>query len=125
MRPSGGRSRAFNLGGRRVRLPGTEGRRRPRHAVRSPKRRDYDEDGIYEEFGIAPRSIPDWLALSTRPAEHREAASLYRTPATLRLVVPITQSLDDLEQRGPAPELEPFCREIGFERFVDRFRTPR
>ena len=131
----------------------------------------YDEDGVYQKFGIAPASIPDYLALvgddqdgipgvpkwgakSTAtmlfhyghleeiPADvkdwqikirgaqslayslaaHRDDAMLYRTLATLRKDVPIQESLDDLRWSGPTDDLEPFCREIGFERFLDRFR---
>ncbi len=108
-----------------------------------------DEDGVRAKFGVAPASIPDFLALvgdtadgipgiprwgakSTAtvlahygtidaipddPAdwevqvrgaaslaaslvEHREAAGLYRTLATLRDDAPVEESLDDLEWRG-------------------------
>jgi len=131
----------------------------------------FDEDGVYEKFGIAPKSIPDYLALvgddqdgipgvpkwgaksaatmlfhyghleSIPPdpndwqvkmrgaksladslAEHRDAAMLYRTLATLRTDVPILESLEDLRWAGPSRELADFCREIGFGRFLDRFR---
>ena len=135
------------------------------------QRKVYDEDGVYEKFGIAPESIPDYLALvgddqdgipgvpkwgakSTAtmllhyahlediPADvgdwqvdvrgaqslakslaaNRDEARLYRTLATLRTDVPIHESLEDLRWRGPAPELQEFCREIGFERFWKRFK---
>lgn len=132
----------------------------------------YDEDGVYEKFGIAPESIPDYLALvgddqdgipgvpkwgakstatvlfhyghldaipedvndwqvkvrgaqslAASLAEHREQAKLYRTLATLRTDVPITETVDDLAWRGPTPELAELCREIGFARFLDRFSS--
>lgn len=108
-----------------------------------------DEDGVRAKFGVAPASIPDFLALVGDTAdgipgvprwgakstatvlahygtidaipddaaewavkvrgaaslaaslvEHREAARLYRTLATLRDDAPVDESLDDLEWRG-------------------------
>ncbi|MFT4516198.1 MAG: 5'-3' exonuclease [Planctomycetota bacterium] len=134
------------------------------------QRKLYDEDGVYEKFGVAPKSIPDYLALvgddqdgipgvpkwgakSTAtmlfhyghlediPAdsddwqvkirgakslaqslrERRDDAMLYRTLATLRTDVPIQESLEDLHWTGPTEELAKLCKEIGFERFLDRF----
>ena len=131
----------------------------------------YDEDGVYEKFGIAPESIPDYLALvgdeqdgipgvpkwgaksaaallfhyvhlehipedpaawqvKVRGAlaladslqQHREAAMLYRRLATLRTDVPIAESLEDLRVAGPSDDLAELCREIGYERFLDRFQ---
>lgn len=131
----------------------------------------FDEDGVYEKFGIAPASIPDYLALvgddqdgipgvpkwgakstatmlfhyghlESIPADvndwqvkirgaqsladslaaHRDDAMLYRTLATLRTDVPIAESLEDLCWRGPTDDLAVLCREIGFERFLDRVR---
>ncbi|HEB53320.1 MAG TPA: flap endonuclease [bacterium] len=132
------------------------------------RRQVYDEDGVYEKFGVAPGSIPDWLALvgdaqdgipgvprwgakssatmllhygeieaipddaeqwrvkvrgaaalAKSLAEHRAEADLYKRLATLRTDVPIAESLDDLRWLGPTDELEPLCREIGFERFLE------
>lgn len=134
------------------------------------QRKLYDEDGVYEKFGVAPESIPDYLALvgddqdgipgvpkwgqksaatmlfhyghleaipencedwqvklrgakslAQSLAEHRDAATLYRTLATLRLDVPIEEELEDLRWLGPKAELGDFCREIGYTRFMDRF----
>jgi 5'-3' exonuclease len=131
----------------------------------------YDEDAVYEKFGVPPESIPDYLALvgdaqdgipglpkwgakSTAAVlvgyghleqipddaddwqvevrgrkglaevlrAHRSEAELYRTLATLRTDVPLQESLDDLQWRGVTPDLAPLCREIGFERFLDRFQ---
>lgn len=130
----------------------------------------YDEDAVYEKFGVAPPSIPDYLALvgddqdgipgvpkwgaksaatvlfhydhleaipddaadwavKVRGAaglaeslrERRDDAALYKRLATLRTDVPIRESLDDLRWRGPTDDLAALCREIGFERFPDRF----
>lgn len=114
------------------------------------RRRVLDEAGVFEKFGVWPRSIPDWLALvgdsadgipgiprwgaksaatllarygtlESIPDDHaswdvpvrgakaladnlragREDAALFRRLATLRLDVPITESLDELRWRGP------------------------
>ena len=135
------------------------------------QRKVYDEDGVYEKFGVAPKSIPDYLALvgddqdgipgvpkwgakSTATmlfhyghldaipvdvadwqvkirgaqslaeslATRRDDALLYRTLATLRTDVPIKEKLEDLRWLGPTVDLAAVCREIGFERFLDRFK---
>lgn len=135
------------------------------------QRKVYDEDGVYEKFGVAPKSIPDYLALvgddqdgipgvpkwgakSTATmlfhyghleaipidagdwqvkvrgahslaeslASRRDDALLYRTLATLRTDVPIKEKLEDLRWLGPTADLAAVCREIGFERFLERFR---
>ena len=122
-----------------------------------------DEAGVAGKFGVAPGSIPDWLALVGDDADgipgitgfgaktaasllarfgkieaipddpgawtpsvrgsanlaavlraSREEARLYRTLATLRTDVPLTESLDDLECRGArTAELEALSRELG------------
>ena len=133
----------------------------------------YDEDGVYEKFGVAPESIPDYLALvgdaqdgipglpkwgakstaavlvsyghleqipddaadwqvKVRGAtglaevlrERRDDALLYRKLATLRTDVPLQERLDDLRWAGPTDDLAPLCKELGFERFLDRFSGP-
>jgi 5'-3' exonuclease len=43
----------------------------------------------------------------------RDEARLYRTLARLRTDVPLTESLADLEWRGPSPRLESFAARIG------------
>ena len=133
------------------------------------QRKLYDEDRVYEKFGVAPESIPDYLALvgddqdgipgiakwgqksaatmlfhyghledipedcddwqvklrgarglAESLAASREDAFLYRTLATLRTDVPIDEDLEDLRWHGPDAAIEDFCREIGFQRFLDR-----
>jgi 5'-3' exonuclease len=113
------------------------------------RRRLLDEDGVREKFGVAPGSIPDWLALVGDDADgipglprwgersasavlarygrledvpafhhrwevqvrgaaalaeslraHRDEALLYRTLATLRTDVPLTEDLEALRWRG-------------------------
>jgi 5'-3' exonuclease len=50
----------------------------------------------------------------------RDEARLFRVLATLRRDAPVTQSLPDLAWKGAAPDLRALCRDIGYERFIDR-----
>lgn len=60
-------------------------------------------------------------ALAASLASRRSDALLYKTLATLRTDVPLTESLDDLEWKGARRgELEALCREIGDDGFVAR-----
>lgn len=130
------------------------------------RRRDItlNEAGVKEKFGVAPESIPDYLALvgdaadgipgiprwgakttaqilehyhhlenipddagewavqvrgvravADSLAQHREDALLYRKLATLRLDVPLPETLADLEWRGvKKPEFHILCDQLGF-----------
>jgi 5'-3' exonuclease len=120
-----------------------------------------DEAGVVARFGIAPESIPDYLAvvgdtadgfpglpgwgskaaalalsqyrhLESIPKDWREwhpsirraaplseslfrswnDALLFRTLATLRLDVPVFDTVDDLLWRGPRPAFEAQCQRI-------------
>jgi 5'-3' exonuclease len=51
---------------------------------------------------------------------NREQAFLYRQLTTLRLDVPIKESLDDLEWRGARDEFKPLCQELGAENLIDQ-----
>ena len=136
------------------------------------RRRDIvlDEDGVRDKFGVAPQSIPDYLALvgdaadgipgiprwgaksaatvlakfvrleeipedheqwaikvrgaatlASNLRERRDDALLYRTLATLRTDVPITESLDDLRWTGPdRPALVALCEELGERNLLER-----
>jgi 5'-3' exonuclease len=129
-----------------------------------------DEAGVLEKYGVAPASIPDWLALVGDAADgipgiprwgarssaaalnayghiekipddpsrwkfkvrgaaalaaslstRREELALYRTLATLREDVPLTERLDDLEWRGARrSELEALCRELSAADLLER-----
>ena len=122
-----------------------------------------DEAGVHLKFGVAPASIPDYLALvgdaadgipgiprwgakssgavlgryihleqipdnanfwdvkvrgaaaiAASLAERREEARLYRELATLRLDVPLAESLDQLEWKGVRrPGFQELCAELG------------
>ena len=56
-------------------------------------------------------------AIAGTLAEHRDDALLYRQLATLRLDVPLPETLEDLEWRGARrDEFPSLCAELGFER---------
>ena len=81
----------------------------------------------YRHLEAIPDQVADWAvpvrgaaALAASLAEGRTEALLYKRLATLRTDVPLSEELDDLQWRGPRPELGPLCRELGFERFLDR-----
>jgi 5'-3' exonuclease len=128
------------------------------------RRRDivYDEAAVMAKYGVAPASIPDWLALVGDKADgipgiptwgaksaatvlaryghleaipdrveewdvpvrgagrllesleaHREQAFLYRRLTRLRSDVPLGESLDDLQWKGPRGSFEQICQELG------------
>ncbi|HTJ82853.1 MAG TPA: 5'-3' exonuclease H3TH domain-containing protein [Polyangiaceae bacterium] len=128
-----------------------------------------DEAGVVAKFGVAPRQIPDLLALvgdtadgypgipgfgmksaaaalvafgriedipedpakwpktvrgAARLAEtlrdQREHAMLFKDLATLRLDVPMTETVADLEWRGPTAELAPLSESLGFGDLFER-----
>jgi len=131
--------------------------------VQLDRRRDIvrDEAGVIEKFGVAPQSIPDYLAvvgdtadgfpgvpgwgvkaaaqtfsqyphLENIPKDWRawhpsirkaralseslfnawNDALLFRTLATLRLDVPVFDSVDDLRWKGPRDNFEELCRKM-------------
>ncbi len=131
--------------------------------VQLDRRRDIlrDEAGVVEKFGVAPQSIPDYLAvvgdsadgfpglpgwgpkaaaltlsqyphLEGIPKDWREwhpsirkarllseslfgawdDALLFRTLATLRLDVPVFDTVEDLRWTGPRPNFEEQCRQM-------------
>lgn len=136
------------------------------------RRKQVDEGGVVEKFGVPPASIPDLLALVGDDADgipgvprwggksaatvlarygtiehipddptewdvpvrgaaalagqlrdHREEAMLYRTLATLRRDVPLTESIDDLEWQGSdRAALTAFCAMIGDAGFAERMQ---
>jgi 5'-3' exonuclease len=65
--------------------------------------------GVYEHLERIPDNPREWTAdvrgadaLSATLAEHREDVLLYRRLATLRIDVPLAESVDDLRWRGAA-----------------------
>lgn len=82
----------------------------------------------YDHLESIPDDAADWN-VKVRGAEklaetlrsHREEAALYRALTTLRLDVPLAETLDDLRWRGVVmSEFEPLCRELGFESLLER-----
>ena len=66
------------------------------------------------QWGINVRGAK---SLATSLAENMEAALLYRRLATIRLDVPITEELADLEWQGtPQQRYQALCDELGFGR---------
>ena len=83
----------------------------------------------YGHLDAIPVDVADWQvkirgaqSLAESLATRRDDALLYRTLATLRTDVPIKEKLEDLRWLGPTADLAAVCREIGFERFLDRFK---
>lgn len=74
-------------------------------------------------WGVAVRGA---AALASNLYACRAEAALYKTLATLRRDVPLTETLDDLEWKGARrEELQALCREIGDDEFpsrIPRFR---
>lgn len=86
----------------------------------------------YMRLELIPDDASEWDDVSVRGADKlattlasmRDEAYLYRDLTTLRLDVPISESLEDLEWRGvPETSFRSFCTETGFD--FDSFRVPR
>ncbi len=59
-------------------------------------------------------------SLAQNLAEYREASALYKELATLRLDVPISESLNDIEWQGARrAQYQALCAELGFDRLMD------
>jgi len=72
----------------------------------------------HRAWGVKVRGA---AALAQNLREHREDALLYRTLATLRTDVPITESLDELRWTGPdRSALASLCEELGERTLLDR-----
>ena len=82
-------------------------------------------DAIPDEAGQWAVKVRGAEGLAAVLREHRAAAALYKTLATLRTDVPLTESVDDLRWRGPTADLAALCREIGYERLLERVPPPR
>jgi 5'-3' exonuclease len=84
----------------------------------------------YASVGEIPLDAAQWAvdvrgarSLAAELAARRDAALLYEQLATLRLDVPLAESVDDLRHRSVrAGELEKLCTEIGDPELFARFR---
>jgi 5'-3' exonuclease len=63
-------------------------------------------------------------ALAASLAAQRDDARLYRRLATLRTDVPLAEDVDALRWRGPVPDLEALCRELGADGLLARVPPP-
>lgn len=86
----------------------------------------------YEHLEAIPDDPAAWrvavrgaAALAAVLAEQRADAELYRRLATLRVDVPLAESVDDLRWRGPRSGFAAFCRELGAERLLARVPAVR
>ncbi|MYC30916.1 MAG: flap endonuclease [Chloroflexi bacterium] len=81
----------------------------------------------YVHIEQIPTNAEDWVitvrgakSLAASLSENMEAALLYRQLATLRLDVPISEDLPDLEWQGaPQEPYQSLCDELGFGRLRD------
>jgi 5'-3' exonuclease len=77
----------------------------------------------YPRLELIPGHASEWDVtvrgadkLATTFRENQDLAYLYRELTTLRLDVPIEESLDDLEWKGvPRARFEQFCASVGFD----------
>jgi 5'-3' exonuclease len=82
----------------------------------------------YGHLESIPAQARDWdvkvrgaVALASGLSAMREEAVLYRTLATLRVDVPLTESLSDLEWRGvKQPDFDDLCRELADPALAER-----
>ena len=71
----------------------------------------------WEQWEVRPRGAQ---AVAASLAEHREDAALYKRLATLRLDVPLAETLEQLRWEGvPKLEYQALCAELGFESLMD------
>jgi len=73
-------------------------------------------DQIPSDYRLWDVTVRSAVSLSLSLEGHREDAELYKTLATLRLDVPILETVSDLEWKGAHPVMFPqLCTEIGME----------
>ena len=73
-------------------------------------------DQIPSDYRLWDVTVRSAASLSLSLEGHREDAALYKTLATLRLDVPISETVSDLEWKGAHPVMFPqLCTEIGME----------
>ena len=73
-------------------------------------------DQIPSDYRLWDVTVRSAAALSLSLEGHRKEAALYKDLATLRLDVPILETVSDLEWKGAHPGMFPqLCKEIGME----------
>ncbi len=76
---------------------------------------DIPED--IEQYGLTAGRA---RRLAENLAANKEQAFLYRQLTTLRVDVPIKESLDNLEWRGARDEFKTLCQGLGAENLIDQ-----
>jgi 5'-3' exonuclease len=84
----------------------------------------------YEHLESIPENPLEWKVSSISPgraaslaaslAANRQDALLFRRLATLRMDIPLTEKLSDLQWRGAYPRLKTLCQKLGDERIPER-----
>ncbi len=69
-------------------------------------------EDIPKDWRRWPSSIRGAQRLSAVLFERWNEALLYRTLATLKLDVPVFETVDELQWKGPRPEFERYCRHV-------------
>lgn len=77
-------------------------------------------ESVPRDYQQWPRSLRRAAALSESLLSSWNEALLFRVLATLRLDVPVFESVDDLRWRGPHSAFEKYCRRLKAPALVDR-----
>ncbi len=80
-------------------------------------------ENIPQDCHLWPSSIRGAARLSESLFSHWDDALLYRMLATLRLDVPVFETVDELLWKGARPEFEQFCRRIKAPDLLRRVTT--
>jgi len=70
-------------------------------------------EGVPKDWRRWPPAIRGAQRLATVLFEQWDEARLYRTLATLKLDVPVFETLDELEWKGPGAGFEQYCERLG------------
>jgi len=80
-------------------------------------------EAIPKDWRVWPSAIRRSSQLAATLAESWDEALLFRTLATLRLDVPVFDTVDDLRWGGPRPEFEELCRRFKSLDLYERSRS--
>jgi 5'-3' exonuclease len=82
-------------------------------------------ENIPQDWRHWPPSIRRARSLAESLFGAWDDALLFRTLATLRLDVPVFESIDDLRWQGPNPEFEALCRHLKFPNLFNRAQSAK
>lgn len=84
----------------------------------------------FEHLESIPIDATQWKSVSVSPgraanlaeslSQRRDEAYLFRTLATLRVDVPLKETINDLKWQGAYPRLKKLCHELGDDRTPER-----